>query len=157
DARGIGKDLNVRYLVDGKVQLDGAQLIVNAQLVDTGTGGQVWSERLALDQARAAENPDELVARLTFHVRDALYQSETRRAAGVPLFRAGPEDLVLRAESVWSGDPNTTNGARAARKLFDEALRLDPNFGPALLGRARTLWYELELDPGADRTSLAQE
>jgi len=58
---------------------------------------------------------------------------------------------------VWYRDNNTVRGALEARKWFDQALRLDPSLVPAMLGRLRTLEYELDLDPKADSNRIEQE
>lgn len=157
DMSRIRRELNVRYVVSGAVRIADQRIVVDAQLIDAGNGTQAWSDRLVLGAVTAELAAGNLVAPLTLRVRDALFKAEERRANEAPVAAMRPIDFVLRAEAAWSRDPNTTKGALDARKLFDQALRADPSLVPALLGRARTLWYEVELDPNANRDSLVLE
>ena len=52
DARAVGRELNVRYLVQGEVRRVDERLIINAQLIDAGNATQLWSDHMGVDQAR---------------------------------------------------------------------------------------------------------
>jgi hypothetical protein len=65
-----------------------------------------------------------------------------------------PSDLVARASALWTNDVQT---ALEARKLLDDALRIDPRYVPALVGRAWTLNHEFEDDPRSDRNRIVLE
>ncbi len=79
DARAVGRELNVRYLVQGEVRRAGERIMVNAQLIDTGNATQLWSGHLDVDPAQATQDAPGLVALLTRRVRNALSDEESRR------------------------------------------------------------------------------
>jgi adenylate cyclase len=154
DARAVGGELKVRYLVLGEVRHVGEQIVISTQFVDAIGGTQVWSERMELERARVGQDRDRLIAQLTGRLRDALADAEQRRAGAALPTGSSAMDLAIHAEAVWRRDPNTIKGALAAREIFDQALKIDPGLMRALLGRARTLAYELDLNPHAARDQL---
>ncbi|HEU0198907.1 MAG TPA: winged helix-turn-helix domain-containing protein [Burkholderiaceae bacterium] len=156
DARAVGREINVRYLVEGAVRRDGERIEVSAQLIDTGTAGQVWAERLA-EPAGLSQSQPALATRLTQMLRAALFEAEKRRVAALPGSTANAMEATLRAYMFWERERDVLKGALDARKLFDEALRIDPNLMQALVGRGHTLADELELSRNADRDRLIQE
>jgi TolB-like protein len=157
DARGVGRDLNATYLVEGEVRRIGEHFQVNVQLVETAGATQVWSDHLEFDSTKLSGNQATPVSRLAARVESAIFDANMRRFAGVPPSDASPVELFWHATSVWYRDNNTVRGALEARKWFDQALRVDPSFVPAILGRWRTLQYALELDPNADTQHILQE
>jgi adenylate cyclase len=157
DARAIGRELNVRYLVEGDIRRDGALIAVNAQLIDTGKATQAWSGHLELEEARVTQDQGGVLARLTRQLYDALWAADTARADKPPASNASAVDLALRANYLWAKDPDRLRGALQARELYDRALRLDPNLVWALNGKAQTLSEELSLDPHADHDGLLRQ
>ena len=157
DARVVGRELNVRYLVEGEVRLAGEGFITDIQLIDTGSATQVWSNRLKLERGSAEQNPGALVTPLIQQLRVALSAAERRRIGTQAAIHPDAMELVLRAFNVWDKEVDPLKGALEARKLFDEALRLDPNLVEALLGRGWTLDTELDLNRDAARDRLVQE
>ncbi len=79
DARLVGRELNVRYLVEGGVRSAGEGFITDIQLIDTGTATQAWSNRLKLERGSAEQDPGALVTPLTQQLRAALFAAERRR------------------------------------------------------------------------------
>ncbi|HKO66948.1 MAG TPA: hypothetical protein VJU53_04005 [Burkholderiaceae bacterium] len=156
DARLVGRELNVRYLVEGGVRSAGEGVIADIHLIDTGTATRVWSNRLKVERGSAEQDPSALVASLTQQLRAALFAAERRRIGTESAIHSNALELVLRADNVWNQERDPLKGAREARKLYDEALRLDPNLVWALLGRGWTLQAELELG-GAARDRLVQD
>ena len=65
DARAVGRELNVRYLVEGEVRRAGERIVVNTQLIDAGNATQLWSDRLEVDPAQPTQDAAGLVALLT--------------------------------------------------------------------------------------------
>jgi TolB-like protein/tetratricopeptide (TPR) repeat protein len=158
DARAAGRELNVRYLVVGDIRPVGDGTVVNIQLVETTGATQVWSDRLELPGQRAAVDEAALVSSLTLRLRYVIQEAERRRAnatAGSP--DASAMDFVLRADALRINSNFDLARIRAARKLYDEALRMDPGLTAALIGRAWTFDMELWNDPRADYESLARE
>jgi adenylate cyclase len=158
DARAIGRELNVRYLVVGDIRPAGGRIVVNVQLVETSGATQVWSDRLELPQQRGPTDEDALVSSLTLRLRYVIQESERRRANGTAgSLDASAMDLVLRADALRINSFVDLERNLAARKLYDEALRMDPSLTAALIGRAWTFDQELWNDPRADYESLARE
>jgi adenylate cyclase len=156
DARLVGRELNVRYLVEGAVRSAGDGFITDIQLIDTGTATRAWSNRLKLERGSAEQDPGALVTPLIQQLRAALFAAERRRVGTQSAIHPNAMELVLRAANVWVQEVDPLKRALEARKLYDEALRLDPNLVWALLGRGWTLQAELYLG-GAARDRLVQE
>jgi class 3 adenylate cyclase/TolB-like protein len=153
DARAVGRELNVRYLAEGEIRHAGDKLVLNTTLIDTGSATQVWNDRLIADAPLAA-GYDAVAAQLAQRIKIALVGAESRRAQHQSNPSATAVELWLRADSI---DGSSVKGLRDTRKLYDEALRLDPRFVGALTGQVWTIGNLLELDPQADRDRLLRE
>jgi class 3 adenylate cyclase/TolB-like protein len=156
DARRVGRELNARYLVEGLVRRSGEQASVNLLLVDTGSATQLWSGSLDIPPSQIAQNRENFVAGLTRRLYVALYAAEMQRNADTPAAGASAMDLTMHAWAVLSRN-HAMKETLEARTWFDKALMLDPNLVLAMRGRWRTLRYECDLDPHADRSRLIQE
>jgi TolB-like protein/class 3 adenylate cyclase/Tfp pilus assembly protein PilF len=139
DAKAIGKELGVRYVLEGSVQRDGNRVRVNAQLVDAETGAHLWADRFEEDLADLFKLQDEVVARLGNSLGNELSKAEAEKGAR----SKNPDaiDLVMRANAlavtVWNGDKDKDKEANdAALSLFEQALRIDPENVDAMLGEA---------------------
>ena len=133
DVKQIGRELNVRYVLEGSVQRAGSRLRVNVQFIDAETGNHLWAERFDKPVADLFDMQDEIVARLANELSTELVTAEARRVAGV----VNPNALELYfqgAASVLKG-PTRQNMA-VARDCFERALEVDPNSVDALVGRA---------------------
>ena len=64
DAKEVGRELDVRYVLEGSVQRDGNRVRINAQLIDAGTGAHLWADRFEEDLADLFKLQDQLVAQL---------------------------------------------------------------------------------------------
>ncbi len=159
DARSAGRELNVRYLVVGDIRPVGDRTVVNIQLVETTGATQVWSDRLELPQQRGPADENELVSSLTLRLTDCHSNRPSggarMRTAGSP--DASAMDFVLRADVLRINSFADLERNLAARKLYEEALRMDPGLTAALIGRAWTFEQELWNNPRADYESLARE
>jgi adenylate cyclase len=154
DVRAAGRDLNVRYLGEGDIRQDGDKVVVAVRMIDAGTARQVWSDRLDTTTTQLSTNADAVAGVLANRIRKALFDSEVRRASQQSGAKADAADLWLRGIAVEDG---TLNRAREALKLYDESLRLDPKFAPALINRTLINESLLELEPQADRDRLIRE
>jgi tetratricopeptide (TPR) repeat protein len=157
DARMVGRELNVRYLVEGDVRTADGQIVVKVRLIETSKATEVWSDDVRLEQARNAEDQSQLVTRLTVQVKNALSDAEQRRVLAAPVAGASAVDLTLRADAVTANNPESISALAEARKLYDQALRLDPNLTMALMGQALAVGTTLDLDPHADHDRLVRE
>ena len=84
DLKQIGRELNVRYVLEGSVQRSGNRLRVNVQLIDAETGAHLWAERFDKPVADLFDMQDEIVARLANQLGTQLIAAEARRAERAP-------------------------------------------------------------------------
>ena len=139
----IGRELNVRYALDGRIERVGDEARAEVHLVDTGSGSSLWSRRL---QAAAAGDaaPLALVGQLAESLRAAVREAELKRlAADDGETSAYALALAATDELQRTSEPQRLDAIRAR---FEHALALDPEHVPALTGYAHSLVYE------ADRT-----
>jgi adenylate cyclase len=156
DARAVGRELNVLYLVEGEVRRAGERIIVSASVIEAGNASQLWSDRLDVDPAQTTQETGSLVALLTERVRNIVNAAELRRASAPLQPGANATDLTSHAFAMYDKDPNSLTTVLEARKLFDQALRLDPNLVFAMNGRGATLSGQLAMDLHADHDRLVQ-
>jgi len=146
DVRQIGRELGVRYVLEGSVRRTGGTVRVNAQLIDAGTGAHLWAEQMDVDQSTLALQDNFGIAnRLARILSIELVNVEGRRSP-----RADPDaaDLTMRGWSVLNGGPNKDDVQRSVA-LFEDALRIDPDNSQARVGLAQalTLVYRNRWDP----------
>ena len=154
DARTVGKDLNVRYLVEGEVARNAGQVVVGLALVDALNAKQVWNGRIETPAAKVSEWPELPVLKATLSVRGALNESEQRRLANQPVRDAKPLELVFRALMT---DASTREGLDKEKALCEKALHLDPELPETLICKVWTISDELSLGPNASRAQLVKE
>ena len=80
DLKKIGRELNIRYVLEGSVQRSGKRLRVNAQLVDAESGNQLWGRRFDKPVANLFDLQDEIVSRLANELEAQLTEEEARRS-----------------------------------------------------------------------------
>jgi adenylate cyclase len=132
DAKEIGKELGVRYVLEGSVQRDQNRVRVNAQLIDAETGAHQWADRFEDELSDLFMLEDQIVARLANSLRVELITAESRRA--VPQ-KPDAIDLTMRGWALMYQRPTKENIA-AARNFFEQALTIDPDNADALAGVA---------------------
>ena len=133
DARQIGKDLGVRYVLEGSVQRDQSQVRVNAQLIDAESGGHLWAERFDKPLSNLFSMQDEIVASLASRLGAELITNEARRAERTP--NPDSMDLYFQGMSWINMGRNPADTARG-RGFFERALALDPDNLDAAIGLA---------------------
>ena len=94
DLKQIGRELNVRYVLEGSVQRGGNRMRVNIQLIDAGTGNHLWADRFDKPVGDLLDMQDEIVARLAGQLGTQLISAEARRAERAP--QPGSMDLYFR-------------------------------------------------------------
>ena len=136
DAKEIGKELGVRYVLEGSVQRDQNRVRVNAQLIDAESGAHLWADRFEEDVADLFKLQDEVVARLANTLGIELVKAEAEKAAR----SKNPDavDLTMRGWALARPSQQTKEKNEAARALFEQALKIDPNNADALAGDAYT-------------------
>jgi adenylate cyclase len=161
DAKEIGKELGVRYVLEGSVQRDQNRVRVNAQLVDSETGAHLWADRFEEDVADLFKLQDQVVARLASAVGYELVAAEAKKGA-----RSANPDVTDLAMQGWTlqwralQQPPTERreANREARTLFDRALQIDPNDADSLAGSAFTFFVDFFNgwgNPGTDYEAKA--
>ena len=137
DLKQIGRDLNVRYVLEGSVQRGGNRMRVNVQLINAETGSHLWGERFDKPVADLFDMQDEIVSRLANRLEHELLRAEARRAER----SANPDsmDHYFLGLAVYN-EGVTAELLGKARSHFDRALDLDPTNVDALVYRA---WVDL--------------
>ena len=134
DLKQIGRELNVRYVLEGSVQRGGNRMRVNVQLIDAETGNHLWAERFDKPLADLFDMQDEIVARLANALNAQLVAAEARRAEQAP----NPNSMDLYFQGLaWLNKGPTPDNVAQARSFFDRALTADPDNVDALVGSAR--------------------
>ena len=134
DVKTIGRELNVRYVLEGSVQRGGNRMRVNVQLIDAETGNHLWAERFDKPLADLFDMQDEIVARLAGALNAQLVAAEARRAEQAP----NPDSMDLYFQGLaWFNKGLTPDNVAQARSFFDRALTADPDNVDALIGSAR--------------------
>jgi TolB-like protein/class 3 adenylate cyclase/Flp pilus assembly protein TadD len=135
DVKTIGRELNVRYVLEGSVQRGGNRMRVNVQLIDAETGNHLWAERFDKPLADLFDMQDEIVARLAGALNSQLVVAEARRAEQAP----NPNSMDLYFQGLaWFNKGRTPDNVAQARGFFDRARAADPDNVDALIGSART-------------------
>jgi TolB-like protein len=134
DVKTIGRELNVRYVLEGSVQRSGNRMRVNVQLIDAETGNHLWAERFDKPLADLFDMQDEIVARLAGALNTELIAAEARRAEQAPT--ADSMDLHFQGLA-WLNKGFTPDNVAQARGFFDRSLSADPDNVDALIGSAR--------------------
>jgi TolB-like protein/class 3 adenylate cyclase len=151
DVKMIGRELNVRYVLEGRVQPGENRLRVNVQLIDAETGNHLWAERFDKPLADLFDMQDEIVARLANAMNAQLTAAEARRAEQAPT----PDSMDLYFQGLaWLNKGITPETVARARGFFDHALAADPGNVEALVGSARADARAGALGSVADRTAL---
>jgi adenylate cyclase len=142
DAKEIGKELGVRYVLEGSVQRDGTRVRVNAQLIDAESGAHLWAERFEEDVADLFKLQDQVVGRLANSLGSELVKAEAKK--GVHSKNPDALDLTMRGWALlWQEEwKPTKENNDAVRTLFEQALKIDPNDADGLAGEANS--YGLE-------------
>ncbi len=155
DAKTIGRELGVRYALEGSVRRVGETVEVNAQLISTETGAQVWADRFEGERKSLGKLQFEVVARLAISLGAELTKAEALRAARERPNNPDAVDLTMRGYAIlWNFNGANKSTWDEAIAMFERALALDPKDAPAMTGLATALfarpyagWSE---DPAAD-------
>ena len=133
EARQIARELNVRYILEGSIQLGANRMRVNVQLIDGTTGNHLWADRFDKPMADLFDMQDEIVSRLANQLRAELIDAEAVRAEREP----NPNSLDYYFRGVATFNKGRLENLARARELFEKAVELDPTNIDALVGAAR--------------------
>ncbi|MGB8323969.1 MAG: protein kinase, partial [Candidatus Acidiferrum sp.] len=153
----IGHQLGVRYLLEGSVRKAGNQVRINVQLIDSTTGFQTWADDFtgdmqnvfSLQEQAALKIAEALNLHLTPQEEEAVKRRYTQNPQAYQEFLLG-RALLSREDQAAS--------LEAARKHFEAALKLDPNYAPALAGLSHVEgYYYRDVDPNPAHQKRAEE
>ena len=138
DAKQIGRELGVRYLLDGSVRRTADQVRVNVQLIDAESGVQLWADRFDTDRANLAAAQDEITGRLARTFNLELVKDLGRRIEQEGAVDPDARDLVMRGWA-WYHRPRSATTLREAQGAFERALEIEPGSVDARIGVASIL------------------
>jgi adenylate cyclase len=125
DAKTIGTELGVRYVLEGSVQPTSNQVRVNAQLIDSESGAHLWAEQFDTPRADLLQTQDEIVTRLARSMYLQLPEVEAARLKRTPAANPDAEDLALQCQAAFL--KNEAIFLATYYRLCDQALAADPN------------------------------
>ena len=129
DVKRVGRELGVRYVLEGSVRKAGGRVRITAQLIEAETGAHLWADRFDGSLDDVFELQDQVAKSVAGVIEPALQAAETARSANRPTVDLTAYDLYLRADAMIL--PSATQIPEALR-LLEQAIEHDPNYGPAL-------------------------
>ena len=138
DIREVAKTLGVRYVLEGSVRRSGAEVRVNAQLIDATTGGHVWADRYDGDLKNIFAFQDKVTRNVVTALAVELTKDDRERVARRGTGNAQAYDVFLKGWQHYLRQ--TPEDFRAAIVQFKKAAELDPKYGRAYAALAATYW-----------------
>jgi TolB-like protein len=132
DAKAIGKDLGVRYVLEGSVLPSGDQVRVNAQLIEADSGAHLWADQFDTPRANLLRMQDEIVTRLARAMDIQLPEAEATRFKRTQAANPDAEDLALQCHATVLKGGYLGEDADAGYRLCEQALSIDSNNVSAL-------------------------
>lgn len=131
DVRLVGRDLGVRYVVEGSLRSVGEKIRVTVQLIDTSSGAHLWSEHFDSETASFLDLHDEVAQKVAAILGDELWATETLKAHQRPTDQLDAWGLYMRVSGIYHG-PNTDQAILGDNlDLLRQAIELDPKFALA--------------------------
>jgi adenylate cyclase len=143
DVKQIGRELGVRYVLEGSVRRLGETITLNAQLISTETGAHVWADRFEGERSRLGQLQVEFVSRLAISLGAELVKAEALRAMRERPDNPDAIDLAMQGWATLNGEWSQANMNKAV-DIFERALKIDPRSPRALLGLAAALEWRAE-------------
>ena len=135
NVRQVGRDLGVRYVMEGSVRKAGNKVRITAQLIDSNTDGHVWAERFDRDLEDIFAVQDEVTQKIVSALQVQLSQVEQERLTFRGTDNLDAYDYLLRGKEYYLRF--TRDGNQQAHLLYEKAVELDPNYATALAELAR--------------------
>jgi serine/threonine protein kinase/tetratricopeptide (TPR) repeat protein len=134
DARAVGRELNVRAVLTGRVLQRGDRLILRAELVDTADGAQLWGEQYNRPLADLLALEEEMAREIVDGLRLRLSETQRRRLGKRPTVNTEAYQLYLRGRFYWN--QLTEDAVKKAINCFRQALAKDSEYALAYAGLA---------------------
>jgi TolB-like protein/class 3 adenylate cyclase len=142
NVREVGRELGVRYVLEGSVRRTNDQIKINVQLIDVTTGSHLWADRLDAPTSELPELQDEIISKIALALNVELINAESVRGLTERPDNPDAVDLTMRGWSILYR-PHTPDSLREARRNFETALRLEPRRTQAMVGLAETHIFEI--------------
>jgi adenylate cyclase len=126
DIREVGEALGVNYVIEGSVRKAGEQVRINAQLIDSATGGHLWAERYDGDLNDIFGLQDQVLEKIVASLALRLSETERERLAFHGTSSVAAHDLYLRG--LFQESTFTREGFQEATRLYEQALSIDPGY-----------------------------
>jgi TolB-like protein len=130
DVRQIGRELGVRYVLEGSVRRTGNRLRIVGQLVDATSGAHIWADRFEGDMSDVFGLQDRITESVVGAIEPKLQIAEIERLRQKPIADLNAYDLLLRAQQL--GYQFTDESLAAALRYLEQALAIDPTYAPAM-------------------------
>ena len=129
DMKRVGRELGVRYVLEGSVRKAGGRVRITAQLIEAETGAHLWADRFDGSVEGVFDLQDQVASSVAAVIEPAVRAAETARSAHRSTSDLSAYDLYLRASEMY----NASSAQRPrALQLLEEAIARDPHYGPAL-------------------------
>jgi TolB-like protein/Tfp pilus assembly protein PilF len=132
DVRQLGRELNVRYVLEGSEQRSGNRVRVNVQLISAETGAHLWADQFDADMSEMLEMQDEIVTRLSRTLQLQLVEIEAARVAHTRPGNLDAEDLAMRCQATMTNSKPGSSEFEGAFTLCERSLKMDPRNARAL-------------------------
>jgi TolB-like protein len=130
DVKQVGRELGVRYVLEGSVRKAGGRVRITSQLIDALTGTHLWADRFDGSLEDVFELKDNVAITVAGVIEPTLQFAEAARSAQRPATDATAYDLYLRALAAFF--PVTREGVITALECIEQAVAIDPHYAPAL-------------------------
>ena len=130
DVREIGRDLGVRYVLEGSVRRAGQRLRITGQLIDAESGVEIWADRFDGDTNEIFELQDRITESVVGAIEPRLQLAEFERLRRKPARSLDAYDLLLRAQAFEH--EYTEASFDAALRALEQAVAIDPHYAPAM-------------------------
>jgi len=154
----VGREMGVRYVLEGSVRKADTQVRITAQLIDATTGEHLWSERYDRPLKNIFALQDEIVQKIVLALKVKLTAEEQARFRQAPTNNLDAYDFYLRGlETWWRGFYETKKELNEqARQLYEKAITLDPQYAAAYAGLGWTYWLDWFFQWNLDRAQTLE-
>ena len=137
----VGRDLGVRYVLEGSVRKAGERIRITAQLIDAGTGHHLWAERYDRDLKDIFALQDEITEQILTSMEVNLTTGEQARLRRKGTANRKAYEKVLKADEYYGRMTREDNAQ--ARQAYKEAMVLDPEYAVPVVGLSYTHWMDV--------------
>jgi TolB-like protein/Flp pilus assembly protein TadD len=155
DVKQVGRELGVRYVLEGSVRKSGGRMRINGQLIDASTGMQIWADRFEGALPDIFDLQDQVTMRVVGAISPKLEEAEIERAKRKPTDSLDAYQCYMRGMAAFY--ELTKDGNKEALLQFYRAIEIDPNFASAFAMAARTYAQRKAFGWSETRTGEADE